>query len=93
VRGRRLVGVDDAAAQALHGRGKAARCARAHLVEDAGHEPAPENRVGKNPVFYIKKTSPMGFFVFFWFFLYICPEERVFMVFSVSRILLGASRL
>jgi hypothetical protein len=26
-------------------------------------------------------------------FLYICPEERVFRVFSVSRILLGASRL
>ncbi len=46
-----------------------------------------------------KKTSPVGFLVFFWFFcvfwifLYICPEERVFRVLSVSRILLGASRL
>jgi hypothetical protein len=28
----------------------------------------------------------------FWVFLYICPEERVFRFFSVSRILLGASR-
>ncbi len=38
----------------------------------------------------------LGFFwviMFFWGFLYICPEERVFRVFSVSRILLGASRL
>jgi hypothetical protein len=33
----------------------------------------------------------LGFLVFF--FLYICPEERVFRVFSVSRILLGATRL
>jgi hypothetical protein len=56
-----------------------------------------------------KKTNPVGFLGFwffllgfwgflgfFWFFLgflYICPEERVFRVFSVSRILLGASRL
>jgi hypothetical protein len=37
----------------------------------------------------------LGFFGVFWVFgfLYICPEERVFRVFSVSRILLGASRL
>jgi hypothetical protein len=47
----------------------------------------------------LKKNQPSGFFfVFififiFWGFLYICPEERVFRVFSVSRILLGASRL
>jgi hypothetical protein len=33
------------------------------------------------------------FLVFFIFLLYICPEERVFRVFSVSRILLGATRL
>jgi hypothetical protein len=33
------------------------------------------------------------FFGCFWFLLYICPEERVFSVFSGSRILLGASRL
>jgi hypothetical protein len=45
-----------------------------------------------------KKTSPVGFLLliflgflfFFWFF---CPDERVFRVFSVSPILLGASRL
>jgi hypothetical protein len=36
-----------------------------------------------------KKNQPSGFF---WDFLYICPEERVFRVFSVSRILLDASR-
>ncbi len=48
-----------------------------------------------------KKLSPVVIFWFFWgfflgyfgFFLYICPEERVFRVLSVSRILLGASRL
>jgi hypothetical protein len=46
-----------------------------------------------------KKTSQVGFLVFFgvfwvfWGFLYICPEEGVFRVFSVSRILLGVSRL
>jgi len=60
---------------------------------------AAQGRVGKNPC--LKKTSPVVFFGFsvflgfwvFFFFLYICPEERVFRVFSVSRILLGASRL
>ncbi len=35
----------------------------------------------------------LRFFLFFFVFFYICPEERVFWVFSVSRILLGASRL
>jgi hypothetical protein len=35
-----------------------------------------------------------GFFVFFWFFWgFFSPEERVLGFFSVSRILLGASRL
>jgi hypothetical protein len=38
----------------------------------------------KRPGF--KKKQPSGF-------LYICPEERVFKVSSVSRILLAASRL
>ncbi len=33
------------------------------------------------------------FLFFFWVFLYIFPAERVFRVSSVSRILLGASRL
>ena len=59
-------------------------------------------RVGKNPVFF-KKTQPSGLFGFFFgflgflgffgFFGFFCPDERVFRVFSVSRILLGASRL
>jgi len=46
-----------------------------------------------------KKTQPsgfFGFFVFFWvfgLFWVFCPEERVLGFFSVSRILLGASRL
>jgi cation transporter-like permease len=47
----------------------------------------------------LEKTQPSGFFwvflVFLWFFvfLYIFPEERVFRVFSVSGTLLAASRL
>jgi hypothetical protein len=54
----------------------------------------------KKPGF--KKKTPaqwvfLGFLEFFCLFsalfLNICPEERVFRVFSVSRILLGASRL
>jgi hypothetical protein len=42
-----------------------------------------------------KKNSPVGFLFFLGFgvFTYICPEERVLRVFSVSRILLGASKL
>ncbi len=42
----------------------------------------------KKPGFFLTQPS-----WFFWVFLCICPEERVFRVFSVSRILLGASRL
>ncbi len=52
-------------------------------------------RVGKNPGLF-KKTQPSGVFWVFWFFLgfwVFCPEERVLGFFSVSRILLGASRL
>jgi hypothetical protein len=42
--------------------------------------------VGKNPG--LKKNQPSGFFGFWFFFVYICQEERgVFRVFSVSRIL------
>ncbi len=62
-------------------------------------------RVGKNPG--LKKNQPSGFFCFFWvfgfflgflFFLgfcffYIFAQKRVFRVFLVLRILLGASRL
>jgi hypothetical protein len=43
-----------------------------------------------------KKPAQWGFFGFFGFFgflKYFCPEERIFRVFSVSRLLLGASRL
>jgi hypothetical protein len=55
----------------------------------------------KKPGFLKKKTSPVGFFGFFWVFWFFfgvfwgffCPDERVFGFFSVSRILLGASRL
>jgi hypothetical protein len=52
--------------------------------------------------FFFKNPAQCVFWVFlgflvFWvflvFFKYICPEGRVFRVFSVSRILLGASRL
>jgi hypothetical protein len=43
---------------------------------------------------FLKNPTQWVFLRFSWvFFLYICPEERVFRVFSVSRILLGASRL
>jgi hypothetical protein len=49
----------------------------------------------KNPGF-LKKTQPGGFFfvffLFFWVFKIYLPS-RVSRVFSVSRILLGASRL
>jgi hypothetical protein len=47
----------------------------------------PGGRVGKKPFFL---TSPVDFLGLF---LYICPEQRVFRVFLVSRILLGTSRL
>ncbi len=56
----------------------------------------------KKPGFFFKPSSVVffGFFwvfwVFwvFWFFIgFFCPDERVFRVFSVSQILLGASRL
>jgi hypothetical protein len=43
---------------------------------------------------FLKKTQPREFFWFFWGFLgFFGPEERVLGFFSVSRILLGASRL
>jgi hypothetical protein len=73
-----------------HGKGelKAGRVGR--ILLDAGLE----------KTWVLKKTSQWffwGVFGVFWdffgFLKYICPEERVFRVFSVSRILLGASRL
>ncbi len=43
--------------------------------------------------FYIKKPSPVVFLLFFFVFLYIFAQKREFIeFFSVSRILLGASR-
>ncbi len=70
---------------------------------DSGADPREAGgsggRVGKNPGFF-KKTQPSGFFWVFWVFLgflgffgFFCPDERVFRVFSVSRIPLDASRL
>jgi hypothetical protein len=49
----------------------------------------------KKTGFLKKKPAQSVFLVFFgflWLFLFICPEERVLRFFSVSRILLGASR-
>jgi hypothetical protein len=48
----------------------------------------------EKPGFLKKNPAQCFFFCFFGFSKkkYICPEERVFRVFSVSRILLGASR-
>jgi hypothetical protein len=63
---------------------------------------AAKHRQGWKKTRVLKKNQPSGFFLGFFFFcffvflgfLYICPEEsRLFRVFSVSRILLGASRL
>jgi hypothetical protein len=51
--------------------------------------PATQGRVGKNPDFF-KEPSPVGFWVFF----YIFAQKRDFLgFFSVSRILVGKSRL
>ncbi len=72
---------------------------------DGGLQPGEAPKTGLEKPGFFKKPSQVGFLVFFVFlgffwvfcfflvFLYICPEERVFRVFSVSRILLGASRL
>jgi hypothetical protein len=59
---------------------------------------APWTQGWKKPGFLFKNPAQcffifIFFLVFFCFFLYICPEERVIRVFGVSRILLGASRL
>ncbi len=55
----------------------------------------PSGRVGKNPGLKKKPAQWIFFFFFYipYIYIYICPEERVFRVSSVSRILLGASRL
>jgi hypothetical protein len=66
-----------------------------HLVlvkeERAGdaHQTPLQEGLEKTRVFKRKKNQPSGFF---WFFLYICPEERIFRGFPVSKILLGAFR-
>jgi hypothetical protein len=61
-----------------------------YMIEGGGSKTLAKAGLEKTRV--LKKTQPSSFFVFL-FFLYICLEERVFRVFSVSRILLGASRL
>jgi hypothetical protein len=84
------------------GAGSSAIAAAASQALAATHYNVPGRRssslkagLEKNPGFFKKqKNQPSGFFwVSLVFFIYICPEERVFRVFSVSRILLGASRL
>ena len=74
-----------------------------HLFKNCHLFLAVNARVGKNPGFFKKNPAQwvfLGFFGFFWvfwvflgFFGFFCPDERVFGFFSVSRILLGASRL
>jgi hypothetical protein len=87
------------------GRAAAVDCRDAvdDLVDGAGgahgHGERLHAGLEKTWFFILKKNSPAGSFVFFgvfWIFLgflYICPEERIFRFFSVSRILLGASSL
>jgi hypothetical protein len=71
-------------------------CTRAHPGEASGLEKT--GFLKKKPAqwvffgFFRVFLGFLGFFGFFGFFK-ICPEEIVFRVFSVSRILLGASRL
>jgi hypothetical protein len=88
------------------GAGSSAIAAAASQALAATHYNVPGRRSSslkaglEKPGFFFK-NQPSGFFcLFFWFFwvslfffIYICTEERVFRVFSVSRILLGASRL
>jgi hypothetical protein len=69
------------------------RCAGGHQER----RQVDQGRVGKTRFFFkTQPASPVGFLCFFvflgFFSSYICPEERVFRVFSDSRILLGASR-
>ncbi len=64
---------------------------RRPATKDDSRPSVEKGMVGKNPGLK-KKTQPRGVFCFFlgffgFFFIYICPEERVFRVFSVSRIL------
>jgi hypothetical protein len=66
-----------------------------YTADDVRQHDSPEKRIWvsfrqgwKKPGFFKKKPSPVVFL-----YIYICSEDRVFRVFSVSRILLGASRL
>ncbi len=57
-------------------------------VAAAAHDQAPDPRVGKNPGFLYKKTSPVFFFCFygfFFFFFFFYPEERDFSVFQFQE--------
>jgi uroporphyrinogen decarboxylase len=64
-----------------------------YMIEGGGSKTLAKAGLEKTRV--KKKTSPVVFLFLFFFvgFLYICPEGRVFRVFSVSGILLGALRL
>ncbi len=72
---------------------------RGHLGEDLATRLATHHLRGLEKTRFFFKHSPVGFFVFlgflgfFVFFIYSLKRERVFRVFSVSRLLLGASRL
>jgi hypothetical protein len=59
--------------------------------EEEEEEEEEEAGLEKNPGLKKKPAQCFLFCFVFLFFIYICPEERVFRVFSVSRILLGAS--
>jgi hypothetical protein len=64
-----------------------------HYCTPASETLSVGSRVGKNPGLKIKK-QPSGFFwVFGGFLVFFWPDERVLGLFSVSRILIGASRL
>ncbi len=65
-----------------------------HLEAGLEKNPGLKKKTAQWDFFVVGFFGFFGFFCFyFWFFLHICPEEGVFRVFSVSRILLGASRL
>jgi hypothetical protein len=57
------------------------------MSTDEENPGAQYNEAGLEKTRFFIKTQPSGFFWVFGFFvfLYICPEERVFRVFSVSE--------
>ncbi len=74
-------------------RGVRPRLQGAGPAAESSHGVPRGGRVGKKPWFK-NKNQPGGFFWVFMFFIYIFAQKReFFMVFSVLRILLVASRL